>query len=388
MSEHPGRRELRRFREVVMASGSNIQNKLGHSPFERIALVLQGGGVLGAYQGGVYQALAEANVHPNWIVGISIGAVNSAIIAGNPPARRVERLRAFWERVTAPPPWMPSLGSSFLGALEFGNDLMHAFVNESHAFTTLVNGAPGFFAPRQFPPFFELASVKTNSFYDVSPLKETLEELVDFGRIDARETRFAAGAVNIRTGNLEFFDNATCAIGPEHVMASGALPPSFPAVRIDGEYYWDGGLVSNTPLQWLRDARPRQDSLVFQVDLWSARGDVPDNLVGIDLREKDIRFSSRTRKNTDQFKQEQRLRRAAHRLLQMVPDQDLVRSDPEMALLRQEVDETVHNIVHLIYRPSATRVAPRITSSPARPWRSTGSPATKTRCGPCATPAS
>ena len=333
-----------------MASGTNIERKAGRPPFERIALVLQGGGALGSYQGGVYQALAEADLHPNWIGGISIGAINSAIIAGNPPARRVERLRAFWERVTAPPPWMPSLGTSFLGALEFGSDFMHALVNETHALTTLMNGAPGFFVPRQLPSFFGAAGIKADSFYDVSPLRETLEELVDFGRINARETRFAVGAVNIRAGNLEFFDNAACTIGPEHVMASGALPPGFPAVQIDGEYYWDGGLVSNTPLQWLRDARPRQDSLVFQVDLWSARGEVPGNLIGIDLREKDIRFSSRTRKNTDQFKLEQRLRRAAHRLLRMVPDQNLVSADPEMALLRSEADETVHNIVHLIYR--------------------------------------
>jgi NTE family protein len=333
-----------------MAARTNIPVASERLPFERIALVLQGGGALGAYQGGVYQALDVAGVHPNWIGGISIGAINSAIIAGNPPQRRVERLRAFWERVTAPPPWMPSLGTSFLGALEFGSDVMHAFANETHAFTTLVNGAPGFFVPRQFPAFFGPSGIRTDSFYDVGPLKETLEELVDFERINAGETRFAVGAVNIRSGNLEFFDNATCAIRPEHVMASGALPPGFPAVEIDGEYYWDGGLVSNTPLQWLRDARPRQDSLVFQVDLWSARGEVPDNFIGIDLREKDIRFSSRTRKNTDQFKQEQRLRRAAHRLLQMVPDHDLLKSDPEMALLRQEADETVHNIVHLIYR--------------------------------------
>jgi NTE family protein len=333
-----------------MAARTNIPVKSERLPFERIALVLQGGGALGAYQGGVYQALAEAGVHPNWIGGISIGAINSAIIAGNPPHRRVERLRAFWERVTAPPPWMPSLGSSVLGALEFGSDVMHAFINETHAFTTLVNGANGFFVPRQLPSFFGAAGIKADSFYDVSPLRETLEELADFGRINARETRFAVGAVNIRTGNLEFFDNADCTIRPDHVMASGALPPGFPAVQIDGEYYWDGGLVSNTPLQWLRDARPRQDSLVFQVDLWSARGDVPVNLVAIDLREKDIRFSSRTRKNTDQFRQEQRLRRAAHRLLRMVPDQNLLNSDPEMALLRQEADETVHNIVHLIYR--------------------------------------
>ena len=333
-----------------MTTRTGVRPVTERPQFERLALVLQGGGALGAYQGGVYQALAEADLHPNWIGGISIGAINAAIIAGNPPKERVGRLRAFWELITAPPPWMPSIGTSMLGALEFGSDFLHTLVNQTQACTTLMNGAPGFFLPRQIPPFLGSADIETNSFYDVGPLRETLEELVDFDRINAQETRFAVGAVNIRTGNLEFFDNAECTLGPEHIMASGALPPGFPAVQIGKDYYWDGGLVSNTPLQWLRDSRPRQDSLVFQVDLWSARGEIPHDLVGIDLRQKDIRFSSRTRKNTDQFKQEQRLRRAAHRLLQLVPDQDLLKADPEMALLRAEADETVHNIVHLIYR--------------------------------------
>ncbi|WP_201834627.1 patatin-like phospholipase family protein [Microvirga zambiensis] len=333
-----------------MTTRTGIRPVTERPQFERLALVLQGGGALGAYQGGVYQALAEADLHPNWIGGISIGAINAAIIAGNPPKERVARLRAFWEQITAPPPWMPSIGSSMLGALEFGSDFLHTLVNQTQACNTLMNGAPGFFFPRQIPPFLGGADIESNSFYDVSPLRTTLEELVDFDRINARETRFAVGAVNIRTGNLEFFDNAERMLGPEHIMASGALPPGFPAIRVDKDYYWDGGLVSNTPLQWMRDSRPRQDSLVFQVDLWSARGEIPHDLVGIDLRQKDIRFSSRTRKNTDQFKQEQRLRRAAHRLLQMVPDQDLLSADAEMALLRGEADETVHNIVHLIYR--------------------------------------
>lgn len=321
----------------------------GRVPFDRIALVLQGGGALGSYQGGVYEALAEADLHPNWVGGISIGAINAALIAGNRPSDRVARLRTFWERVTEPPPWMPLMMASTLRAMEFGSDLLHAFVNQASAGATLVNGAPGFFSPRQIPPYIAASSIETNSFYDIEPLRGTLEELVDFDRINAREIRFGVGAVNIRNGNLEYFDNAGLTIRPEHIMASGALPPGFPAVNIDGEYYWDGGLVSNTPLQWLREIRPRQDSLVFQVDLWSAKGEVPHDLVGIDLRQKDIRFSSRTRKNTDQFKQEQRLRRAAHRLLAKVQDPEFLK-DPDFALLSAEADETVYTIVHLIYR--------------------------------------
>ena len=226
-------------------------------PFERIALLLQGGGALGSYQAGVYQALAEADLHPDWVAGISIGAINSALIAGNPPEKRVEALRAFWEAITAPPIGLPSLVSSRLGAIGLKGDFAHGLVNQTRAFATLMGGAPGFFTPRPVPPFLSPAgSVEAESFYDVAPLKATLERLVDFDRINAGAMRFSVGAVNVRTGNFEYFDTTTHVIRPEHVMASGALPPGFPATRIDGEYYWDGGLVSNTPLQWVLDSSP------------------------------------------------------------------------------------------------------------------------------------
>lgn len=320
-------------------------------PFERIALLLQGGGALGSYQAGVYQALAEAELHPDWVAGISIGAINSALIAGNPPEKRVDALRAFWEAITAPLPGFPALLSSMLGAMAWNGDLAHGWLNQTRAFATLMGGAPDFFSPRPIPPFLSSDSgAAAESFYDVSPLKATLERLVDFDRINAGPMRFSVGAVNVRTGNFAYFDTATHVIAAEHVMASGALPPGFPAVEIDGESYWDGGLVSNTPLQWVLDSRPRQDTLAFQVDLWSAKGEFPKDLASQDSRLKDIRFSSRTRAATDQFRKNQSLRRALRHLIEYVPKTALANADPDVLALIAEADDKIHNIVHLIYR--------------------------------------
>jgi NTE family protein len=312
-------------------------------PFERIALVLQGGGALGAYQGGVYQALAEANLHPHWVAGISIGAINSALIAGNPPERRVERLREFWETVST-----SAVGIPYYPWLELQDEFAHTIVNLLRSFCILLFGAPGFFKARLPPPFLHTSlSPEAMSYYDIAPLKTTLERLVDFDLINAGATRFGVGAVNVRSGNFVYFDNATHRIGPEHVMASGSLPSGFPATEIEGEFYWDGGLVSNTPLQWLLDSSPRQDTLVFQLDLWSARGELPHDLIEVELRQKDIRFSSRTRFATDQFKKMQIARRTAAKLLKKLP-KDLLQS-PEAERLSELADEKVYNIIELIY---------------------------------------
>jgi NTE family protein len=186
------------------------------------------------------------------------------------------------------------------------------------------------------------------SYYDNASLKATLERLVDFDLLNAGAIRFSVGTVNIRSGNFVYFDNATHQIGPHHVMASGSLPPGFPATEIEGEFYWDGGLVSNTPLQWLLESKPRQDTLVFQLDLWNAHGELPRNMMEVELRQKDIRFSSRTRAATDQFKKLQLARRAAAKLLEKLP-KDLQQS-PEAGLLAELADEKVYNIIELIYR--------------------------------------
>lgn len=319
-------------------------------PFECIALFLQGGGALGSYQAGVYQALAEADLHPDWVAGISIGAINSALIAGNSPEKRVDALRGFWEAITTTPTVPAAFISSMLEAVEWKTDLAHGWLNQARAFTTLMGGAPDFFTPHPFPPYLSAGGLGAESFYDVSPLKATLERLVDFDRINSGSMRFSVGAVNVRSGNFTCFDTKTHVIGPKHVMASGALPPGFPAVEIDGERYWDGGLVSNTPMQWALETRPRQDTLAFQVDLWSAKGEFPRDLAGQDLRLKDIRFSSRTRAGTDQFRRMQGLRRALGRLLERLPENALEGFDPEVKALIAEADRKVYNIVHLIYR--------------------------------------
>jgi NTE family protein len=305
--------------------------------------LLQGGGALGAYQGGVYQALAESDLHPDWVAGISIGAINAALIAGNPPERRVERLRDFWETVTQPP-----LGIPYMAGTELKNDLQHQMVNQWRALGTLMFGAPSFFKPRIPPPIFTpAANPGTLGFYDTTPLKALLESLADFDRINAKEMRFGVGATNVKTGNFIYFDNMTHNVGPQHVMASGSLPPDFPATEVDGEFYWDGGIVSNTPMQWLLDSRPRQDTLAFQVDLWSARGELPHDMIEVDVRMKDIRYSSRTRKGTDEFRRLQSVRRAAAKLLEQMPPE--LRQTPEAELLAQEADSKVYNIIHLIY---------------------------------------
>jgi NTE family protein len=312
-------------------------------PFERIALILQGGGALGAYQAGVYQALAEANLHPDWVAGISIGAINSALIAGNPPRKRVERLREFWETVCAPP-----FGVPYVAALEGSDEFSHTLVNQFRSWTALVGGAPGFFQPRVPPPFlYPNGAPEALSYYDVSPLRATLENLVDFDLINAGRMRFSVGAVNVRTGNFVYFDSATYQICAEHVMASGSLPPGFPPTEIEGEYYWDGGLVSNTPLEWVLESRPGKDTLAFQIDLWSARGEFPRNLIEAETRQKEIRYSSRTRLATNQFKKKQTLRRAAARLLARIPKELL--QTPEAEMLALDADEKVYNLIQLIY---------------------------------------
>jgi NTE family protein len=302
---------------------------------------------LGAYQGGVYEALAEADIHPNWIAGISIGAINAAIIAGNPPNSRVDRLREFWTQVTSNGLWNWA-ANPFVDLAQ--SDDARNFLNQMSANLTATFGAAGFFSARPVMPWLQPGgSLASTSFYDTKLLKDTLERLVDFDRLNAGMTRFSAGAVNVRTGNFVYFDTNTQTIAPEHVMASGALPPGFPAVEIDGEHYWDGGLVSNTPLQWVIESNPRrQDTLAFQVDLWSSQGALPRNLAEVATRHKEIQFSSRTRASTAQFKNVHRVQRALAALLRRLPV-DLEEND-DLKVLKSVASDKVHNIIHLIYR--------------------------------------
>ncbi len=318
-------------------------------PYETIALVLQGGGALGAYQAGVYQGLHEADIHPNWIAGISIGAINTAIIAGNAPENRVERLREFWETICQPAFGFP-LPAFVERAFFNSSDQIRKAFTALQAVDALVEGQKGFFVPR-FPPPSPVASSspETASYYDTAPLKATLERLCDFDRINSGETRVSVGAVNVATGNFAYFDNTRTKLRAEHFLASGALPPGFAAVEIDGQFYWDGGLMSNTPLYEVAQATPRRDTLAFQVDLWSARGPVPDNIVDVTGRIKDIQYSSRTRLVTDEMQRAQRYRNVLKHVLDLVPEA-LRDTDEWCRRAAQLACSKRYNIIHLIYR--------------------------------------
>jgi NTE family protein len=323
-------------------------------PFESVALVLQGGGALGAYQAGVFQGLHEAGIEPDWAAGISIGAINAALIAGNAPGQRVERLQAFWDTVTAPP-LLPPTAPLLAQAAEAGGEIMRTALGWFEASRALFEGQRGFFVPRLPPPALHArAAADQLGLYDTAPLKATLERLVDFDRINHRTgMRLTVSAVNVACGNFELFDNRrgrwAGRIGPEHIMASGALPPGFGSVVIDGEHYWDGGLVSNTPLSAVLDEEPRRDTLAFQVDLWSATGPLPKNLLDVEERAKDIRYSSRTRAVTQQLQRERHLRRLLREVLERVPASQR-RGDAWCAEARAQATDKKFNVVHLIYK--------------------------------------
>ncbi|HEY4136673.1 MAG TPA: patatin-like phospholipase family protein [Alphaproteobacteria bacterium] len=306
---------------------------------DRVALVLQGGGALGAYQAGVFQALHEAGVEPNWVSGVSIGAINAAIISGNLPERRLERLHSFWDRITERKIWPYTPDG----------DVFRQMRNFASSYATMTMGQPGFFAPRKVSPWLSPAGAQdATSYYDTTALKQTLLELVDFELINDPARRFSVGAVNMLSGNFVYFDNKTTWIEPEHVMASGALPPSFPAVRIGTDYYWDGGLVSNTPLQHLLAQDDGQSSLVFQVDLFSSRGTLPRTIQDVMARHKDIMYSSRTRSTTDMHQRLLRWKKRAYNALLKVPKAKL--TDEERIMLKQLSDLPEATILQLIYQ--------------------------------------
>ncbi len=323
-------------------------------PYDCIALVLQGGGALGAYQAGVFEGLAEAGIEPHWVAGISIGAINAALIAGNPAERRVERLREFWQTVTAPPLW-PATPPVWQAAAAQGPTAARTALGWFEASRALFEGQRGFFTPRLPSPVFSLEAPPDElSHYDTAPLAATLERLVDFERLNAPGgMRFTVSAVNLRSGNDELFDNQqgpwAGRIAAAHVLASGALPPGFAAVPIEGEYYWDGGLLSNTPLATVLEDEPRRDTLAFQVDLWSALGPLPRNLLDVEERQKDIRYSSRTRAVTTQLERERHLRRVLREVLARLPA-SARKGDAWCREAEALASDKRFNVVHLIYQ--------------------------------------
>jgi len=320
---------------------------------DRVALVLQGGGALGAYQAGVYEELSSTAYQPDWFAGVSIGAINAALMAGNPPERRVERLSEFWQLVSSgmglqagalpAAPWLKAVSEIAQPRSAF---------NQFSALWSAMLGIPGFYKPRIPPAVLQPDGTPgALGIYDTAPLRETLERLIDFDLVNSKKVRLSMGAVNVRSGNSEYFDNFDRVIGPEHVMASGALPPAFPPVEVDGEAYWDGGLVSNTPLQYVLDMRARESLLVLQVDLFSARGELPVNLAGVQQRQKDILYSSRTRYNSNMAAEIANTRRAIGDLLSKLPEQ--LKGDASVRHLADSLRSPRTDIVHLIYRQAS-----------------------------------
>jgi NTE family protein len=306
-------------------------------------LVLQGGGALGAYQAGVYEGMHEAGLAPSWVTGVSIGAINAALIAGNRPEDRIPRLQQFWERVS----------SGFPLVVPAPFDLVRMEFNRWSASSSMAFGVPGFFSPRVPPPQFNPDGTPgALSIYDTSPLRDTLRDLVNFDLINERKTRFAVGAVDVRSGNSFYFDNDDPALvfGPQHVMASGALPPGLPPVKVKDVSYWDGGLVSNSPLWYVLDDCSLLHALVLQVDLFSARGTMPRNLDQVLERAKDIQYSSKTRFNTSRAKEDEALRQAFRRVMAKLPAR--LRSDEDVKLLAERARGRHISIVHLINRRS------------------------------------
>ncbi len=302
------------------------------------ALVLQGGGALGAYQAGAYEALAQ-RTDLEWVAGISIGAINAALIAGSPAGRRVERLRAFWEQVSLALPVRPSHEAIAP---------VRGWWDNAMALWGATVGVPGFFRPR---PWLAWVPRPPASLYDTAPLHKTLLELVDFDLLNDGPMRFSVGAVDVESGNFTYFDNRCERIGPEHVMASGALPPGFGAVQIGERWYWDGGLVSNTPLAYvmehLRDPTARPVT-VFQIDLFSARGTLPETLADAAEREKDIRYSSRTRLVSDHVRERHHLHQRLHRLAAMLPKAQ--QGDAAVRELLKDTVDAATTLVHVIHR--------------------------------------
>ena len=310
---------------------------------EQTALLLQGGGALGTYHQGVYQALAEAGVAPDWFVGTSIGGIQAAIMAGNPPDERLAQVQRFWDRITWPQP-VPAPPAEHPA---------RKFVNLASAMTTMMWGQPGFFRPAPDGPWPWIGKTETPHYYDLTPFQQTLTDLIDFDRVNDGDTRLSLGAVEVETGRHVHFDSRDQRIDVRHVMASGALPPAFPAIEIDGYHYWDGGLMSNTPLSAVLDDNPRRSTLCFMVDLFDPSGDTPMDLDQLEDRRKDIIYASRAHTQIEDQRRMHDLRRAVNILFDRLPESE--RNDPELDDLRGLGCTTHVQVVHFVYPGQAYR---------------------------------
>ncbi len=322
-------RTLRRPEEASTPSPN------ARKPVGQVVLVLQGGGALGAYHAGVYNALHEAGLEPDWVIGTSIGAINGALIAGNRREHRLDRLREFWDLVgqRAPfdGPWSPA-------------GLFDIFTK----ITTVTQGVSGFYRPNMAATLGVQSPVGIDraSFYSTEPLRATLAALVDFDSLNEGHTRLTVGAVNARTGVMRYFDSRQMRLGPLHIMASGALPPGFPAVRIDGEPYWDGAIYSNTPIEVVMDDNPRRDSLIFSANVWQPHGSEPSSLWQVLTREEEIVYSSRATSHIARQEQIHRLRHIINELSARLSHEQ--RADPKIRGMIAYGCQTTMHIVNLL----------------------------------------
>jgi NTE family protein len=310
-AEHPkttGRLREREMNTVQDNQCSQSIGQLGRALPGQVVLVLQGGGALGSYQAGVYQALHEAGIEPDWIIGTSIGAINASLIAGNAPQNRVSRLQEFWKRMEQKPIW------SF-------HDVFPGFNEKLSYWSTITNGIPGFFRPNPLANAgndYPLGADRAG-YYSTEPLEQTLTELVDFDLVNSCKPRLTVGAAHVRTSQMRYFDSRDSILGVRHIMASGALPPAFPAIRIDGELYWDGGILSNTPTEAVFDDNPRKNSLIFAVHMWNPSGAEPTTMAEVLNRHKDVQYSSRIASHIARQQQAHRLRHVISELAARLP---------------------------------------------------------------------
>jgi NTE family protein len=326
-----------------MERAMNMQNRrfspnetsLGKSAPGQVVLVLQGGGALGSYQAGVYQALHEAGIEPDWIIGTSIGAINASLIAGNSPQNRLSRLRDFWKRMEQHPVW------SFRHVLpDFNEKLTY--------WSTVTNGIPGFFRPNALAHAGDSYPLGADNaaYYSTGPLERTLTELVDFNLVNQNAPRLTVGAAHVRTSLMRYFDSRETELGVRHIMASGALPPAFPAIRIDGELYWDGGILSNTPTEAVFDDNPRKNSLIFAVHLWNPSGAEPNTMAEVLNRHKDVQYSSRIASHIARQQQSHRLRHVINQLAARLPESE--RDSPAVRELASYGCPTRMHVVRLL----------------------------------------
>jgi NTE family protein len=321
-------------RSIERRTAAAAQSRTSDRPSRpgQVVLVLQGGGALGSYQAGVYQALQEAGVEPDWIVGTSIGAINASLIAGNAPQDRLARLNEFWSRVSQ---W------------DF-RSVLPGFGDKWSYWTTLTHGIFGLFAPNPLAHAGEGYPLGPDraGYYSTTPLQATLSELVDFDLINRGSPRLTVGAAHVRTSQMTYFDSRRCRLDVKHIMASGALPPAFPAVRVDGELYWDGGILSNTPTEVVFDDNPRRDSVIFSVHLWNPVGAEPTTMAEVLNRQKDVQYSSRIASQITRHQQAHRLRHVINELAARLPESE--RDRPEMKELMSYGCQTRMHVVQLL----------------------------------------